>query len=328
MADQQISLQYTTIKTPLPEFIYDGLKDYSAGANLYRPQPTELIQKIAAKYSIPVEMIFLTAGIDEAIQMFIHAYGTHAYAFTPTYVVYKDASLFGKKFTEIYSIDTNNKFTVPIKTYEDATLIFLANPNNPSGFTSKKDVLKLVELNQHAIVVIDEAYGAFDELTVDTEVIKHPNLVVFRSFSKDYGMAGNRIGYFIGHPKVIETVKNFTTWANVSYLSVGAAYIALNHEDYFQTIRSDIAKRREEFITFLQTLKYTVLPSRINAIVIRFRSEQAASSFIAHLSARNIIANQGNGNSNIGLDKSFVRMAMGTKDQMDIVQKVIKEFTK
>ena len=322
----QINLQYTTIKTPLPDFIYDNLRAYSAGANIYRPQPAELIEKIATKYHLPKEMIFLTAGIDEAIQMFIHAYGGHTYTFAPCYVVYGDVELFGKKLTKIYSIDSGNEFTAPIKTYEDATLIILANPNNPSGVTPKDKVMELVRSNPQAIVAIDEAYGAFIDLTVDDQVIKHPNMVVFRSFSKDYGMAGNRIGYFIAHPDVIAKVKDFTTWANVSYLSVGAAITALDHEEYFANIRNDINKRRDEFINFLKKQKFSVLPSRINAVVIKFGSEKEATAFVAYLSKNNIIASHGNGNSNIGLDKSFVRLSIGTAEQMTKVQKVLTSF--
>src|SRR3990172_12638439 len=90
----EINLQYTTIKTPLPDFIYEGLKHYSAGANTYRPQPPELIEKLAKKHHVPREMVYLTAGTDETIQIFALAYGSNAYVFTPTYSVYKDVEEF------------------------------------------------------------------------------------------------------------------------------------------------------------------------------------------------------------------------------------------
>lgn len=322
----EINLQYTTIKTPLPDFIYDGLKTFSAGANLYRPQPAELIEKIANKYHLSKEMIFLTAGIDEAIQMFAHAYGSRTYVFTPTYVVHADAELFGKKLTRIFCIDSENHYEVPIKKYPDATLILLANPNNPSGYTPKDNVMELVRLNPQAIVAVDEAYGAFGDVTVDDQVAGNPNMVVFRSFSKDYGMAGARIGYFIAHPEVIAKVKNFTTWANVSYLSVGAAIVALDHEEYFEKIRSDINARRDGFLDFLTKQKFSVLPSQINAVVIRFATEKEAASFVQYLAKNTIVVSHGNGNSNIGLDNTFVRLSIGTEEQMEQVKKVISSF--
>lgn len=323
----EINLQYTTIKTPLPDFIYKEIKFYSTGANLYRPQPVDLIEKIATKYNLLKEMVFLTAGIDEALQMFQHAYGTTTLIFTPTYIVHADAELFGKKIIKVNCINEKNEYVVPIKTYEDATLLFLANPNNPSGFTAKEKVMELVKLNPHAIVVIDEAYGAFGNLLVENQVIKNKNMAVLRSFSKDYGMAGNRIGYIVANPEVLKKLSVFTTWANVSYLSVGAAISALNHEEYFAKIRRDINNRRDDFLRFLSSQHFTILPSQINAVVIKFDSEEKANKFVEYLKRHNIVVSHGNGNSNIGLDKTFVRLSIGTQEQMQEVKKVLSSFS-
>ncbi|MBI5620023.1 aminotransferase class I/II-fold pyridoxal phosphate-dependent enzyme [Candidatus Gottesmanbacteria bacterium] len=320
-----INLQYSTIKNPLPDFIYEGLQKFSNGANLYRPQPQQLVEKLTRKHNIPKEMIYLTAGCDEAIQMFAHAYGRHAYIFTPTYTVYTDVEVFGGKLTQLYSL-TNDAYSIRIQPYPEATLIYLANPNNPSGFTQKKNVIELIKANAHAIVVIDEAYGDFADLSVVDEVINYPHMAVFRSFSKSYGMAGNRIGYVIAHPHVIERVKKYSQWANVSYLSVGAAMVALDHEKYFIKMREDISKRRDQFLSFLKTLKFSVFPSYINATLIKFPTETEAIQFVAYLKDNNIICSHGNGNSNVGLTASFVRFAIGTEEQMIYVQKVLQNY--
>src|SRR4030043_2177452 len=238
MVKDPINLQYTTIKDPVPDFIYKGLKPFSSGANAYRPQPPELIEKLAKKHKIPKEMIYLTAGCDEAIQMFILTYGERTFTFSPTYIVYSDAIVFGKEFTEIPSI-RNNTFDISVDKIENASLIFLANPNNPSGYTAKEKVLELFKNNSHAKVVIDEAYGDFSDLSVIDEVKNYSHLAVFRSFSKGYAMAGNRGGYIIAHPEVISAVRNKAQWSNVSYLSVGAALTALDDEDYFRKMRLD-----------------------------------------------------------------------------------------
>lgn len=320
-----INLQYTTIKNPLPDFIFDGLKEYSRGANLYRPQPEVLINKLSQKHHIPKEMIYLTAGIDEAIQMFAHAYGQHAYVFTPTYVVYKDVEEFGGTLNKIPSI-LNGQYRIDPARRTDATLIYLANPNNPSGITPKEKVLELVRSNKHAIVAIDEAYGAFSDLSVLDEVINYSNMAVFRSFSKGYGMAGNRIGYIIANPTIIKIVMNKSQWSNVSYLSVGAAVTALDHEEYFKKMRQDINKRRDIFTKFLVEQKCTVIPSQINAVLLKFPNELKATQFVNYLKDHYVIVSQGNGNSNIGMDNSFVRIAIGNVDQMNKVQHIITTY--
>ncbi len=320
-----INLQYTTIKDPLPDFIYEALSPYSKGANVYKPQPPELIEKLAKKHNLPKDMIFLTAGIDEAIQMFAKAYGQNAYSFIPTYVVISDVEEFGGKLTRLFSIE-NSEYKIKSDTIPNASLIYLANPNNPSGITSKEKVIELVKNNPKSIVVIDEAYGEFADLSVIDQVSKYPHMAVLRSFSKAYGMAGNRIGYIIAHPEIINVVKNKTQWSNVSYLSVGAAMTAIDHEDYFANIRQDINVRRDEFIEFLSKSGFVVLPSNINAVVIKFVSEEKGTNFANYLTTNNFIISHGNGNSNIGLDKSFVRIAVGNKEQMQSLREIVEKY--
>lgn len=317
-----INLQYTTIKDPLPDFIYEGLASYSKAANAYKPQPPELIEKLAKKHNIPKEMIYLTAGIDEAIQIYAKTYGQNAHVFTPTYVVYSDVEEFGGKLTRIPSAQ-GSEYIINTDTIADATLIYLANPNNPSGITSKENVIKLVKNNPHAKVVIDEAYGEFADFSVIDEVKNFPHMAVFRSFSKAYAMAGNRIGYIIAHPEVIHVVKNKSQWSNVSYLSVGAAMVSLDHEEYFSKIREDINQRRDEFIEFLKRSGFSVFPSKINAVLLKFSSEVEGTKFAEFLTQNNFVISLGNGNSNIGLDKSFVRIAIGNNEQMNKLKESI-----
>ena len=202
MNNKFINLQYTTIKTALPDFIYGDLRDFVKNINLYQPQPKILVEKLAKKHHLPCEMIYLTAGIDEAIQMFILAYGENTFVFTPTYIVYRDVLEYGKKLNTVFSI-RGMDFVIETKNLPEATLICLPNPNNPLGFTAQEKVLELVGNNSQAIVVVDEAYGEFAHLSVINEVKNYPNLAVFRSFSKAYGMAGVRVGYIIASPKLL-----------------------------------------------------------------------------------------------------------------------------
>lgn len=322
-----INLQYTTIQIPLPDFIYEGLKSFCRNANVYHPQPPELIEPIARKFRLEKQNIFLTVGADEAIQLFAKIYGKNAYVFTPTYIVYQDVEVFGGKLNRIYSLNSHSKFEINPRPYQDGTLIYLANPNNPSGFTPKKEVISLVENNPQAIVVIDEAYGDFADISVINKINHYSNLAVIRSFSKSYGMAGNRVGFVAtANHEVRKKFGRFAQWCNVSYLSVGAAVAALNHEDYFLKIREEIKEIRTDFSNFLIKAGYQIIPSLINAQLIKFQSEVEAKSFVAFLKKHEIIVNQGNGFSNIGLDNSFVRIAIGTPAQMEQVKKIIAEF--
>jgi len=109
-------------------------------------------------------------------------------------------------------------------------------------------------------------------------------------------------------------------------LSVGAAITALDHKDYFQSLREDINTRRDVLINFLKSKGFVVLLSAINAVLIKFASDAEGTRFFEHLKSNQIIGSHGNGSSNIGLDKSFVRLAIGTPDQMSKVQEVINKY--
>lgn len=318
-----INLQYTTIKIPLPEFIYDEVKEFVLNSNTYQPQPKALKDRLIDRHGIKEDQIWITAGCDEAIQMFIHSLGKTATVFTPTYIVYADTELFGGRLDREYSFKDNN-YSIEPKRYS-TDLIFLANPNNPFGNTSKENIIKLIELNSESTIIIDEAYGEFGELESSIDLVKkYKNLAVIRSFSKDFAMAGARIGYVVADASLILKIKDHTQWANISYASVGMALAALNHEDYFINLRKEIRERREDFKKFLIEKQYNVLSSNINALLIKFNSDIAAKDFLDKLNKNNIVVSFGNGNSNIGLDETFVRISIGSTEQMEKVKEVLK----
>lgn len=322
-----INLQYTIIRHPLPDFIYDNLKTFSADANAYQSQPNALKEKLAIKHHINQENIFLTAGIDEAIQLFGMAYGTHTAIFTPTYTVYEEIPNFGNNKLETIHALNNTTYQINPQHYPDATLICVVNPNNPCGQTSVETIKQLVTNNPQAIVTVDEAYAEFVDFTMLHEVQNYPNLAVLRSLSKAYGMAGNRVGYVVAQPPVIEKIKSKTQWCNVSYLSVGAAITALDHEEYFEKIRQAIIIERKKLEETLTNSKLTLIPSLINACLIKFATESAAQHFVDYLAINNITISHGNGNSNTGLDTTFVRIAIGTPEQMSIARKIVEKYT-
>ncbi|MEK7611667.1 MAG: aminotransferase class I/II-fold pyridoxal phosphate-dependent enzyme [Patescibacteria group bacterium] len=342
-----IDLHFTVITQPLPDFIHTGLKDYARDGNYYYHQPKILTDKLAARHDLPPEMIYLTAGIDEAILALGATFGRETVVFTPTYVVYKDVQEFGGHLTEVPSLITG-QYQVETRTYPEASLIFLANPNNPVGWTAKEAVLELAKNNPQAIVVCDEAYSSLPPLNpkpLDLSVLQdtplgsrlpdpkgvfdlYPNLVILRSFSKDYAMAGLRVGYLVAQPAVIAKIKDKVQFANVSYLSIGAAVTALAHEEYFAQMRREVVARREEFTRFLMQRGLNVLPSAINCIVIEFSSDTEGEKYATNLLANGVWVNSGGGHSNLGLPKRFVRIAIGTEEQMKKVAEIIEAMTR
>lgn len=325
MDDKKIHLQYTTLTTPLPNFIYESLQTFSKDANSYHPQPQELVTKIAAKHSIPSDMIYLTAGADEAIYLFGLAFGKNVYAFTPTYITYDEIRNVGANVQFINAL-VENDYQIQTEKISEATLIFVANPNNPFGTTSKEKIIRLIENNPQAVVVIDEVYAEFADLSIIDLTSTYSSLAVIRSFAKSYGMAGNRVAYVVANTSILEKIKIKTQWASLSYLSAGAALTAMDHTDYFIELINGVSQRREEFQNLLKKTGFIVLPTSINAALIKFSTEKEGTRFVEFLNDNNFVVSHGNGGSNIGLDKSFVRIAIGTEDEMSQLQEIISKF--
>lgn len=323
---EQINLQYTVVRHPLPDFIYDGIRPYCTNANVYHSQPSDLIEKLAEKYHVKRQHIFLTAGIDEAIQLFAMAYGKESVVFVPTYTIYEEIPQFGNNaVTFEYSLHNFN-YRVRAKEYPEATLICLVNPNNPCGTIPLETIIEMIELNPQAIITVDEAYGEFVGESMIPFVEKYDNLAVFRSFSKAYGMAGNRIGYVFAREAVIERIKTKTQWCNLSYLSVGAAMSALKHEEFFVRLREELVAERLLLEESIDKANLRTLTSLINSCLIVFEQESKAFEFVSYLKEYGITISHGNGNSNCGLDYRFVRIAIGRPHEMVIAREIIESF--
>lgn len=325
--NKSINLQWTVVNEPLPSFIYNEIKEFSNSANTYCPFPEELVQKLAKKHNIPQSYILIIPGIDQGIRTLIRAFGDHTYIFPPTYVGYVNVEKFNKTLHEIPSLK-GDQYQVPIREYPQASLIFLNNPNNPCGIVKKSEITELIAKNPQAIVAVDEAYSQYATVRMLRSVKQHPNLVVMRSFSKDYGMAGNRIGYMVAHPKILKELQIHMQWSSISYLSVGAALSALKHETYFRKLREKIVRQRKVFTQFLNLNGFHTLPTYINAVLLRLPNKTVASKLVKHLKNDEIFVNQGNGCSNNGLEDNFIRIAIGTPAQMKVVQESIKIYLK
>lgn len=310
-----IDLRFTTIKQELPDFIFQGIGEFVRTSNEYHHQPDVLRQKIADLNNVDLENIYLTAGADQAISLLGYRYGQNTHVFTPTYVGYGDVRLFGHSLFEHLSLEDGN-YRINTDNYNDATLFFVANPNNPVGVTSRQTIIELAKNNPQAKIVVDEAYADFASESVIDSVKDYPNLIVVRSFSKGYALAGIRIGYIIAHPRVFEDIASETTWFNVSHPAVGAAVVALDNEAYFVKLREEIVRERLESEDLLRQKGYKVIPSTINSLLIDMGSAEVAKHWNESLKNAGFLVNQGNGGSNIGLDDNFIRIGVGTKSQM------------
>ncbi len=310
-----LDLQFTTIQEPVPDFIYDELKEYIRASNTYHAQPMFLRELLAQEHSVPVDWVYLTSGVDEAIRLAIQAYGANAHLFTPTeYTTFEQFCPSVHVHPSLVGVD----YMVSTAKIEGASLIWLANPNNPVGFTEPKMVLELARNNPDAIVIVDEIYGEYaPQLSILPHIAEIPNLIVCKGFSKVYGLAGIRLGYVVARPELLAKLRAFAPWANVALPSCGMAAIALKHKDYYQKLRDSIVARKQRLTDWLASKGLRVIPSYINTIVVKLDTAEQAKAVTENLMAQHIMINSGaNVDDKVGLGENFISFVVGTEQQI------------
>jgi histidinol-phosphate aminotransferase/imidazoleglycerol-phosphate dehydratase/histidinol-phosphatase len=229
----------------------------SARLNRYpEPQPAALRRTMAALYGVGAENLVVTRGADDAIDVLIRAYcrpGIDAVSVCqPTFSAYAQfARLQGARVLETrlepnFEFDAD-RFLEQVEAETSLKLAFICSPNNPTGNpVAPADVLRVVEALPETIVVLDEAYIEFSELeSLASEAARRENLVVLRTLSKAYGLAGARVGCAIGNPDLIAMAARALPPYPLPTLSIEAASATLSasrrpvHEERIARIKAD-----------------------------------------------------------------------------------------
>lgn len=240
------------------------------------PPASELRVAIAARYGLEVDNVVVGNGSDELIQDLLLAYGGRsrtAVTFEPTFVMY---SLIAELTdTKCVALKRRRDFSLPKGTADlvdsvDGDIVFICSPNNPTGTVAGEDDLKALLSATGRIIVVDEAYEEFSKTSVTGLLRFYPNLVVLRTFSKAFSLAGLRVGYMLGSPKVIANVLKVKMPYNVNALSQTAATALMRNQGRFDAIIDEILSERDRLLEALGDIKgLTVYPSAANFILVR-----------------------------------------------------------
>jgi histidinol-phosphate/aromatic aminotransferase/cobyric acid decarboxylase-like protein len=187
-------------------------------------------------------------------------------------------------------------------------LVFLCNPNNPTGrLLNKKSILNLVKRTQ-AFVIVDEANIEFGGSSVIREIKRLKNLIVLRTFSKGFGLAGLRIGFCGANPDIIKVLKTMNQPFPVSSLALKAAAIALEDEEFIKKTRVFMATERDFLTRDLRKSGFEVIDSQANNLLVKVTPNfRSSNDFVNRLSKKGVSVV--NGTSFKGLGQEFVRIS-------------------
>jgi histidinol-phosphate aminotransferase len=286
-------------------------------AELTKYPEREPAERLVASYlGLNPAQVLLTNGVDEAIHVLCQTYldaGDEFLLPVPTYSMY-----------EVYGSSTDAK-TVFVQAAQDFSfpleallqkitpvtkLIAITNPNSPTGrAVSREAIVKLIEHAPKAMVLVDEAYYHFHGHTVLDLIDRAPNLVVTRTFSKAYGLAGLRLGMLSAHESQMHWMRRVISPYSVNSLALACLPPALEDKAYLEWYVDEVLRCRDLFALALQRLRVSYWPSEANFHLVKIGPKH--NDFVAAMRRRNILVRDRSNDP--GCD-GCVRITIGTLD--------------
>ena len=294
-----------------------------------------LRKAIAKTYELNADRIICGTGSDQIIDLI-----ALAYAGVGDEVVYSAHGF------QMYPIAAHSVGAMPVaapeqnltssvdaildKVNDSTKIVFLANPNNPTGTMLTQDELNRLHsgLPSDVVFVIDAAYAEYvtqSNYEPGIELAgKEDNVIMTRTFSKIYALANLRVGWAYGPTDIIKTLDRIRPPFNVNGPAIAAAVAALGDQEYIEKSRSYNQKTLSWFMDEVKAMGLVVNPSVANFVIIHFDSNSSKNSEVAYqyLFDRGIITRRVDG---YGLP-DWVRVSMGTQEEMLKVRNALKEF--
>ena len=296
-----------------------ALEGDSARALSRYPDPLarDLRQKLSEIYDLDVDWIYLDNGSDQILNLIFRAYVDRGQTVTYTFPTYPYYEVFAHmQDAEVRAIAPGDDFAVPIDEMAavQATLTAVSNPNSPTGtYTPPAEIERLTQLCA-GLVVLDEAYIDFASASALPLVQQYDNIIVTRSMSKSFGLAGVRVGYAFGRPELLEPLWKLRDSYSVSRPSQAIALAALDDYEWMRTVCAEIGARRKRVAARLEReFPCRVYSSDANFLFVE-PTRHAAVDVFEGLRAQRVLVRFFRQH---GLER-YLRITIGTEEEMEV----------
>jgi histidinol-phosphate aminotransferase len=303
--------------------VMDTIRSAVVSSNRYpRLQYHDLIERIAAAHRISADRVLLGCGSTEILRVAACAFlgpGKQVIHASPTFEAIEhyaravDAEVVSVPLTPAFAHDINRMLAALTPSTK---LVYVCNPNNPTASLTPRKELEafIAKLPRSTMVVIDEAYHHYVATsTMYASFVDRPldddRVIVARTFSKVYGLAGLRLGYAIAAPSKIEQLKKFATQDNINAIATQAAFAALDDAEGVDNFIEHNANDRQEF--FNQAMARALKPIDSHANFVMMDAFHPADEVIEHFRRNNILI----GRHFPAMD-TYIRVSLGRPEEM------------
>jgi len=316
---------------PSPKAIEALANALRASHRYVDPSSHNLVRAIAKKYDKKPEQIICGHGIDAILAYIINAFTNESDEILTsegTFIgIYVNAMKFGRKVVRI----PQKEFGFDLKAVADAItentkLIYLANPNNPTGtmFNRSQFETFMSKVPESIPVILDEAYTAFAEEHdgyPDGFNFDFKNLIVTRTFSKAYGLAGLRVGFAVANPELIKVLYKVKLPFEPNLAAQAAAIAALDDDEFLTRTKEMNSVSLNLFRNFFDELGIKQVPTTTNFILLLFPTDDFASAFNEECQNNGLIVRYV---KPFGISNG-IRINSGTEDETDFAINVIRK---
>jgi histidinol-phosphate aminotransferase len=286
--------------------------------------PPDLLARLAEHYGWVPDGVLVGNGSNELIQATLAVTlgaGARVVAPSPTFSLYRLlTAVLGGSYVPVplgdgfgYDVDR----LIEAAAREHARVIVLNSPNNPTGSALPDGAVERILDQTDALVVCDEAYQDFGGPSAIGLLARSSRLVVLRTFSKAFGLAGVRFGLALAHPEVAREIAKAKLPYNVNLLTLTAARVALSHAPMLAARAREVIATRERFLTRLRQLPgLTVFPTAANFVLIRSHGPPAKELFRRLRDEHGILVRDVSDGPGLA---DCLRISIGTEEDMDAV---------
>nr|HDO80331.1 histidinol-phosphate transaminase [Candidatus Bathyarchaeota archaeon] len=293
------------------------------------PQNVEVCEVLAQHYGVHKEEVVIGNGADELIDGISRCFienGDTVVTLDPTFQVYElSATLYGGVHKSVllrgdFSIDTEHLLNV----VGDAKLIYICSPNNPTGNQHEESVIREVLENTNSIIVLDEAYVEFADKSLSGLIHEYENLIVLRTFSKAFGIAGLRFGVALSNPESADFMRRVLQPYNVNSIAQYTVLSLLDNWEYVAGKIEEVKREREKLRRDLSRIEgIRVYPSKANFLLVRvIREDIDATTVQGKLMEKGILVRD---RSNLPLLGNCLRITVCPKPMSERLILALKE---
>jgi histidinol-phosphate aminotransferase len=321
-------VKLNTNESPLPPSarVIEAIKAAADDSLRLYPSPTAAPARraIAKHYGLDADQVTIGNGADELIEMCFRAFagaGDRVAYSTPTYPLLEPVCTIHEAVPSPHP--SAEMFTWSTDLMDDpAPLKFLVNPNSPTGTWHGRASVERILHRSAGLVVLDEAYVDF-AIESQVELLdKHENLLILRTMSKSYALAGMRIGYALGRPELIAALDAVKDSYNVDRLAIVAAVAAIEDDEHHRKIVEHVVAERAWLEDQLRELGFEHSPSEANFVFVKLAAGNLAAAVADALRERRILVRHYDRDPIAG----WFRITVGTRPQHERLLDALREI--